>query len=73
MLRNAPADRAAIKPGDIVVDIEGKAVVDSSSLLNLISDLPPNMDAKIKVIRDQKPMNLKVKIGTRPKVEPGDR
>ena len=73
VLRNAPADRADIKPGDIVVDIEGKPVVDSSSLLNLISDLPPNMDAKIKLIRDQKPLNLKVKIGTRPKAEPAER
>ena len=73
VLRNAPADRASIKPGDIVVDIEGKIVADSSSLLNLISDLPPNMEAKIKVIREQKPLNLKVKIGTRPKVEPMER
>lgn len=73
VLRNAPADRADIKPGDIVVDIEGKPVVDSSSLLNLISDLPPNMDAKIKLIRDQNALNLKVKIGTRPKAEPAER
>ena len=73
VLRDAPADKATVKPGDIVVEIEGRPVVDSSTLLNLISDLPPNKDAKIKVFRDQKPINLVVRIGTRPKVEPTER
>ncbi len=67
VLRNAPADKADINPGDVVVDIAGKPVTDSSSLLNLISELPPGQPAKIKVIRAQKPVIVEVKIGTRPK------
>ncbi|MEO5861649.1 MAG: Do family serine endopeptidase [Burkholderiales bacterium] len=67
VLRNAPADLAAIHPGDVVVDIAGKQVTNSSSLLNLISELPPGKPAKIKVIRAQKPIIVEVNIGTRPK------
>lgn len=67
VLRNAPADKADIHPGDVVVDIAGKPVTDSSQLLNLISALPPGKPAKIKVIRVQKTMTVEVNIGTRPK------
>ena len=67
VLRDAPADKADIHPGDVVVDIAGKQVTDSSELLNLISDLPPGKSAKIKVIRAQKAMTVEVNIGTRPK------
>ena len=67
VLRNAPADKAGILPGDVVVDIAGKSVTESSSLLNLISDLPPGKSIKIKVIRTQKAMTVEVNIGTRPK------
>ena len=67
VLRNAPADKADIHPGDVVVDIAGKPVTDSSKLLNLISDLPPGKPAKIKVIRAQKPVSIEVNIGIRPK------
>lgn len=67
VLRDAPADKADIHPGDVVVDIAGKQVTDSSELLNLISDLPPGKSAKIKVIRTQKAMTVEVNIGTRPK------
>ncbi len=67
VLRDAPADKADIHPGDVVVDIAGKQVTDSSELLNLISDLPPGKTAKIKVIRTQKAVTVEVNIGTRPK------
>ncbi len=67
VLRNAPADKADIHPGDVVVDIAGKPVTDSSQLLNLISALPPGKLAKIKVIRTQKALTVEVNIGTRPK------
>ena len=67
VLRDAPADKADIHPGDVVVDIAGKKVTDSSELLNLISDLAPGKSAKIKVIRAQKAMLIEVNIGTRPK------
>jgi serine protease DegQ len=71
VLRDAPADKAGIQPGDVVVDIAGKPVTDSSELLNLISDLAPGESAKIKVIRAQKAVLIEVVVGTRPKQQTG--
>ena len=67
VLRGAPADKADIHPGDVVVDIAGKPVRDSSALLNLISELQPGKAVKINIIRAQKPLAVDVNIGTRPK------
>ena len=63
----SPADRAGIKPGDVLVGVEGKPVVDYSSTLNLISALKPGNTATLKVMREKKEFDVKVGVGTRPK------
>ena len=67
VLRGSPAERAGIKPGDILLAIDGREVSDSSSMLNLISVLKPDKKATLKITRDEKEMNITVLIGKRPK------
>ena len=67
VLRGSPADRAGLKPGDILLEIDGHEVLDSSSMLNLISGLKPDGRATLKIARDQKEMNIAVVVGKRPK------
>jgi serine protease DegQ len=66
VLRAGPADRAGIKPGDILLAVDGKPVKDSSSLLNLIAALPPGKIALLHLLRAQTEMQLKVSIEKRP-------
>jgi serine protease DegQ len=66
VLRGGPADRAGIHPGDVLVGVGGKPVMDSSSLLNLIAALPPGKVAQLKLIRDQTEMQLLVTVEKRP-------
>ncbi len=66
VLRGGPADRAGIRPGDILVAVEGKPVRDSSSLLNLIAALPPGKVAQLNLIRDKTQMGLPVTVEKRP-------
>lgn len=66
VLRNGPADRAGVKPGDILTGVDGKSVTDSSSMLNLVAALQPGKIARIQVIRNGKRMDLNVTVGKRP-------
>lgn len=67
VLRGSPAERAGLKPGDILLEIDGRKVLDSSTMLNLISSLKPDRKAILKIARDQKELSLPVIIGKRPK------
>ena len=67
VVNGSPADKAGLKPGDVLVRIENKAVTGHTSTLNLISALKPGAAATLKVMRDQSEVALQVSVGTRPK------
>ncbi len=66
VLRNGPADRAGIIPGDILLEVENKPVVDSADMLNKISALVPGKLASLKILRNQTEVILRANIGKRP-------
>jgi serine protease DegQ len=67
VLRGGPADRAGIKPGDILLAVESHAVIDSTSMLNLVAALQPGKEATLKILRNHNEMSVKVGVGKRPK------
>ena len=67
ILRNSPADRAQVKPGDVLVGINGRPVSDSVSMLNLIAELAPGREATLDVVRERQQFALKVTVGKRPR------
>jgi serine protease DegQ len=69
ILRGGPADRGGMRPGDILVEINGRKVLDTSGMLNLISSLKPNSAATLKVVRDGAEKTINATIGRRPKPE----
>jgi serine protease DegQ len=66
VLKGGPADAGGIRPGDILLAINGNQVSDSASLLNLIAALKPGVGAQLTVARKQQTMVLKVQVGRRP-------
>ncbi|WP_300759859.1 Do family serine endopeptidase [Janthinobacterium sp.] len=66
VVRNGPADKAGIKPGDILLKVEGKSVGDTTEMLNLIAQLPPGEKAKMTVLRKNREAVLDVVVGKRP-------
>jgi serine protease DegQ len=50
--------------------VNGKAVSDSSVMLNLIAALPPGEVGAITVVRSQAEKVVKIKVGKRPKPSP---
>jgi serine protease DegQ len=64
--RDGPADRAGIQVRDVVVEIAGKPTPDVPQLLARIAELTPGSSARIKVVRDGKPLDVDVVIAKRP-------
>lgn len=69
VLRGSPADQAGVHPGDILLEINGRKVLDTSSMLNLISALKPQSTGSLTVLRNGKEIGLTATIGRRPKPE----
>jgi serine protease DegQ len=67
VLKDGPADRAGIRPGDILVSVDDKPVTDTTDLLNLIAQLKPGSRAKMMVLRKNREAALDVTIGKRPR------
>lgn len=67
VLRNGPADKAGIKPGDILVAIDNKEIIDSSMMLDQISALVPGEAVTLKILRNKNKLELKANVGRRPK------
>jgi S1-C subfamily serine protease len=67
VLRGGPADKAGVKPGDVLVEIEGKPVADPTSMLNLIAALAPGNSAKMRLKRAGKDLDTNITVGRRPK------
>jgi len=67
VLRGGPADKAGVKPGDVLVEVEGRPVADPTSMLNLIAALPPGKPATVKVTRSGQEIDATITVGRRPK------
>jgi serine protease DegQ len=51
VLKGGPADKAGVKPGDILISVAGKPVSDTVSMLNLVAQLSPGETVKVTVLR----------------------
>ena len=70
VLKNGPADKAGIKPGDVLLGIEDKVVTDPQNMLTLVAGLQPGNTARLKLRRAQEEVEVKVLVGKRPKPQP---
>ena len=67
VVAGGPADKAGVKPGDVLISVGDKPVKDYPTTLEAIAALKPNTTAVLKVQREKRDMNLPVNVGLRPK------
>ena len=70
VLRGGPADKAGVKPGDVLTAINGAPVGDPTSMLNQVAALQPGASAQMKLRRQAQTLDLAVTVGRRPKPQP---
>lgn len=59
---NSPAQKAGLKPGDIIIKYGNLNISDSSQLRNLVASTTPGTEVNIKILRDKIELNIKVQI-----------
>ncbi len=67
VLQGGPADKAELKPGDIVVTIDYKPVTNSRDSLNQIAGVKPGSSITLGLIRQGKKLEIKAMVSERPK------
>ncbi len=73
VMRNGPAHKAGLNPGDVIRAIDGKPIKDASDALIAISGHRPNTQVRITIWRDGKTMDIIVTAIERPKQRPRPR
>lgn len=66
VLKNGPADKSGIRPGDILISIAGKPISNMAEMFNLIAQLQPGSQTDMIVLRDNKEVKINVGVGKRP-------
>ena len=64
--RGGPADRAGLRPGDVIVAINDKPIADTAALINATAALAPGARGEFKIRRDGKETGLQIEVGRRP-------
>jgi serine protease DegQ len=69
IVKGGPAERAGLKVGDVLIEINNMKVIDGTNMMGIISELNPNKRAILKVARNHKEIEIPVMIGLRPKLK----
>lgn len=66
IVSGSPAERAGLKKGDIILEINGQKITEDNTLGSIISRFSPGDIIDLKILRDGKELNLKVVLGKYP-------
>ncbi len=69
VLKGGPADKAGVKPGDILLAVGGHPVTDTVAMLNLVAQLTPGEQVDLVVLRKSQETRLSVVVGRRPRMK----
>src|SRR5580765_7957985 len=69
--RGSPADRAGLRPYDVIVSLDDRPIANDDQLIREIAGRSPGSPARLQLIRDGHPESVTVKLTERPAREGG--
>lgn len=63
VIQGDPAEKAGVKPGDIITELQGRRLDNEAQLRNTVSQTAPGSTVKFKVFRDGKEIELTAVLG----------
>jgi len=63
VIKDSPAQKAGLKPGDIITKLNGQKVEDIAPFRNTVSMMAPGTKVKLTIVRDGKEIKIPVTIG----------
>jgi serine protease Do len=69
--QDAPAGKAGLKVGDVLLDFNGQRVESQEQLRRLIREIPPGRTVTLGISRDGQPMSIQATLGDRRKMARG--
>jgi serine protease Do len=66
VVEGAPADKAGVKKGDIIVAVNDQPIVTPPELTRRIVGMPPGTRVELSLVRQGKPLRVPVELGRRP-------
>jgi S1-C subfamily serine protease len=66
LVSDGPAEKAGVKVDDVIAEMDGKAVTDLKAFVEAVRGHKPGDTITLKVLRDGKGQDIKVKVGKPP-------
>ena len=66
VLPESPAEKYGFKIGDVIIELNGRKISKSTELQREVVRIKPGTYISLKIIRDKKPISLRIKVGEMP-------
>ncbi len=67
VVKGGPAEKAGLKPQDVIVSIDGKKIAKGQDLIDMVADSPIGSILKFGIMRDKAPKTIEITVADRAK------